>query len=172
MPTNSPRMAIPPVRRQRRLPKASRTPGVLARYPDATAALPLIAGGGATLAAPGIGAAVVPLLPAAALVAVAALFAVSLTEEVRISRFIRILEENGFIVLLNPLGACIGACHTGRAVPRLIPMEETPVTPWKEPNPFGPGWTRLRPFELAKPSPKPQPKPTAAETAGETDEDD
>jgi hypothetical protein len=94
--------------------KAKLQPSVqrLARSSDeaAAAVLPVVMGGGAG-SATRLGATVLAVLPAAAIVAVTALFAAGLRNEILFSRFVRLLEENGFITLLNPLGACIGACH-------------------------------------------------------------
>jgi hypothetical protein len=126
----------------------------LARAPVTSTAAPWVAGEGTTVATGliEVGKTVIKRIPA---VAVTALFAASVTEEVRLSLFIDILEENGFVVLLNPLGACIRGCHSSapraRTLPRDFDWSETfelsepePVD-WTEPTP----WTgQLTPEQL------------------------
>jgi hypothetical protein len=167
--------------------KAAPQPSVqrLARADATTMALPMAAGGGTLLAGgQAVGGWVLAALPVAAVVAIAGLFLLGLAEEIKFSRFVRILEENGFITLLNPLGACIGACHASsvaRATTRAIPWElaEPRAIPWEwaEPRAIPWEWTvprtiprrRLTPDEVEKtkekvkeetrPKPKKEPEP-------------
>jgi hypothetical protein len=141
----------------------------LARAPDVGAfaeTLPLTAGGGAGIGTGlrAVGARVLAVLPAAALAAVAALFLIDLIDEVRFGRFVNILEENWFITLLNPFGACIGACHYlsgSRAVPQTITWEPiVPRTiPWEfnvpKPQPKEGPETTWHPFPVPAPRPEP-----------------
>jgi hypothetical protein len=113
------------------------------RVEGAAAALPALAPLMPALSAPAlaVGQAVIAALPAVAIGSVAILFVLALAEEVRISRFLKILEAHGFIILLNPLGCAIGACHaasTARALPRDIP--------WPDPRPLDLG--RLSPDRI------------------------
>ena len=108
----------------------------------------LAIGGGEALGATAlrVGAAVLAALPVVAILAVAALFVAALVEEVRFARFVAILEANGFAVLLNPLGACIGGlCHSPASLTHELtePTIETPAQPpfWERPPPPLPrGW--------------------------------
>jgi hypothetical protein len=164
--------------REAALLKAGPQPSVqrLARNPDgaATAALPfpVVVGGGAAITAglEAAGAFVLAALPPLAIAAVALLFAGEVVEEIRFSRFVRILEENGFITLLNPLGACIGLCHaasTARATPRTIPWELTRPIPWPEkfawPEKFIEGTEPVAPTRPPPRLPWPTPPPPAQE---------
>jgi hypothetical protein len=140
------------------------------------ATLPWVAPAVAALTAQltGVGTYVLAALPPVAIAAVAALFLVALVEAVRFARFVSLLEAHGFVVLLNPLAACIsGLCHQpGGARSRPLPFPDfeplTPAGPGRfgpfGPNPFGRAtpeqMTPLEPW--IEPVPRPLPGPPTA----------
>jgi len=92
----------------------------------------------------GVGMFVLEALPPVALLAVTAMFLAALVETVRFARFVSTLEDYGFVVLINPLAACVsGLCHQPGGA-RMGPQDLAPHFPFPDLELPWPG--RFRPL--------------------------